>query len=73
MTTVRTYKHQLVVHVASEVDKGQRLMQDRLLRWIAAYGHTASSFGFEFEAVGVITAKRPNMVSGSIMTGDSDD
>lgn len=63
------YKHALVVYVKSDVDKGQRLMQDRLLWWIAAYGHTSTSFGFTFEAVGVMTKKLPHMVGG-ILEGE---
>lgn len=51
----RRYKHTLTVEVLSEVDRGQRLMQKRLIRWLEAYGHTASDFGFEFRRVGVIT------------------
>jgi hypothetical protein len=59
-------KHTLVVTVVSEVDKGQRQMQDRLLRWIAAYGHTSVSFGFTFDTVGVLTGKRIHQVGGTI-------
>lgn len=51
------YKHKLVVEVVSDVDRGQRQMQNRLIRWIAANGHTASGHGFEFCAVGAITGK----------------
>jgi hypothetical protein len=69
---MKQYKHALVVHVKSDVDRGQRQMQDRLLRWIATYGHTSSSFGFTFEGVGVITNKRPHML-GNVMIGASDD
>lgn len=64
------YKHQLVVHVTSDVDRGQRQMQDRFLRWIAAEGHTSVSMGFTVMAVGVITKKRPHQVSGVIQLGD---
>lgn len=60
----RPTRHQMVVSVETCVDRGQRQMQDRLLRWLAAYGHTSVSFGFEFKTVGVITAKRPNQVGG---------
>jgi hypothetical protein len=70
---MKEYKHALVVHVKSDVDKGQRQMQDRLLRWIAAYGHTSSSFGFTFEGVGVITNKRPHMLDATITVHGGDD
>lgn len=54
--------HTLIVTVISDVDKGQRQMQDRLLRWIEAFGHTSSSFGFKFDKVGVLTGKRIHQV-----------
>jgi hypothetical protein len=46
-----------MVEVVSEVDRGQRQMQNRLIKWIEAFGHTSVSFGFTFRSVGVITGK----------------
>lgn len=57
MPTTAPFRHKLCIEVTSDVDRGQRQMRDRLHRWIEAYGHTASSFGFEFKSVGVLTGK----------------
>ena len=50
----KTYRHTLVVGVVSDTDRGQRQMQARLHRWLENFGHTASSFGFEFRTVDAI-------------------
>lgn len=51
------YRHKLCVEVVSDMDRGQRQMQERLHRWLETYGHTASSYGFEFKSVDVFTGK----------------
>lgn len=52
---MKLHRHTLVVEVESIVDRGSRQMQARLSRWLASYGHTAASFGFEFKSVNLPT------------------
>ena len=40
--------HILCVEVESSVDVTQSDMCERLKRWVANFGHTSSSYGFEF-------------------------
>ncbi len=60
MPNGRRRQHFLIVEVLTDRNntQGQRQMQDRLHRWLETYGHTASSFGFQFVSVGVMTGKR---------------
>lgn len=53
-----TKRNTLVVDILSDDRLGQRQAQDKLHAWLETYGHTASSFGFQFISVGVLTGKR---------------
>jgi len=53
----RLKRHTLAVEIAFDFNLGQRQAQDKLCKWLEAYGYTASGFGFEFKTVGVITGK----------------
>jgi hypothetical protein len=52
------YRHKLVVEIDCLDAQGQRQAQNRLLRWLETFGHTAVGSGFEFKSVGVMTGKR---------------
>lgn len=51
-------KHTLVIDILCDLSEGQRQAQDRLHHWLETFGFTASSHGFEFISVGVLTGKR---------------
>lgn len=53
----RPYRHILVVEIECLDRQGSHEAEDRLLRWLETYGHTAPSHGFEFFTVGRIAAK----------------
>lgn len=55
---MRARRNHLVIEILSDDPEGQRQAQDRLHRWLETFGHTASSFGFQFVSVGVMTGKR---------------
>lgn len=57
----RIKRHTLCVDILCYDSKGQRQAQDMLHGWLEHYGHTATSFGFEFKTVGVLTGKQVNL------------
>ena len=54
----RKWKHTLVVTIECDDAQGQRQAQERLHGWLETFGHTASSHGFSFTSVGVMTGKQ---------------
>lgn len=61
----RARRHKLVVEIECLDVQGSHAAEDRLLRWLETYGHTAPSHGFEFIDVGRISSRlvktRPNL------------
>jgi hypothetical protein len=53
----RGRRHTLVVEIDCDDVQGPREAEDRLLRWLETFGHTAPGHGFEFFTVGRIAAK----------------
>ena len=53
----RRSRHFLVVEIECLDTQGAHQAEDRLLRWLEIYGHTASGHGFEFFSVGRVAAK----------------
>lgn len=51
---MRIKRHKLIVEIECDDAQGSRQAQDRLIRWIETFGHTAPSFGFDFFNVGRI-------------------
>jgi hypothetical protein len=48
----------LVVEILVDWPVGTRQAQDKLHHWLETFGYTASSHGFAFVNVGVLTGKR---------------
>ncbi len=55
---MRKRRQNLVVEILCDDALGQRQAQDKLHNWLETFGHTASSHGFQFVTVGVLTGKR---------------
>jgi len=53
----RARRHIFTVEIECVEVQGSHAAEDRLLRWIEHFGHTAQSFGFEFFSVGRIASK----------------
>jgi len=53
----RGRRHILVVEIDCLDVQGSHAAEERLLRWVEHFGHTAPSFGFEFFSVGRIAGE----------------
>lgn len=54
----RSRRHLLAVEIECLDVQGSHDAEDRLIRWIETFGHTALGHGFEFFSVGRV-AKKP--------------
>lgn len=55
---MRKRRHDLVIEIMCDDAQGQRQAQDRVHGWLETFGYTASSHGFQFVTVGVLTGER---------------
>jgi hypothetical protein len=51
--STQAYKHILVLEIKCFDLQEQKKAQDRLIRWLETYGHTAAGHGFEFLTMSV--------------------
>lgn len=56
----RSRRHLLIVEIETLDAQGSRESEDRLIRWLGHFGHTAPSFGFKFFSAGRVAAKPMN-------------
>lgn len=54
---MRSQHHTLIVEIKCDDMQGAHDAEDRLIRWLEAFGHTSVSHGFEFFMVGRVARK----------------